>query len=72
MLRENLIDLEFVLELLPVKLPRLRDLDHNARMDLIDKGNASSPDPMDTGKLALNSGIHDYGSVIVIECDGDG
>jgi hypothetical protein len=57
MSREDLIDLEFFMKLLSLKLSRLWDLDYDARMDLIDKGNAASPNPVHTRKLALD--IHD-------------
>ena len=50
-----LIDLEFFLKLLCLKLAGFRDLDHDARMDLIDEGDASFPDPMHTRKLLLGS-----------------
>jgi hypothetical protein len=51
MLRKDLIDLEFSLKLLSLKVARFRDLDHDARMDLIDKGDASSPDPVHIREL---------------------
>lgn len=54
MSREDLIDLEFFTKLLFLKFSGLWDLDHDARMDLIDKGDASSPDPVHTRKLALD------------------
>jgi hypothetical protein len=56
-LQEDLIDLEFFMKLLSLKLSRLWDLDYNVRMDLIDKGNAASLNPVHTRKLALD--IHD-------------
>jgi hypothetical protein len=57
MSREDLIDLKFFTKLLFLKLSGLWDLDHDARMDLVDEGDASSPDPVHTRKLA--SDIHD-------------
>jgi hypothetical protein len=45
------------MELLPLKFSRLRDLDHDARVDLVNEGDTSSPDPMHTRESALN--IHD-------------
>lgn len=53
MLREDLIDFEFFTKLLSLKCSGLWDLDHDARMDLVDKGDASFPDPVHTRKLAL-------------------
>lgn len=53
MLREDLIDLQLFLKLLSLELPRLRDFDHNARMDFIDERDGSFPDPVYIGKLAL-------------------
>jgi hypothetical protein len=35
--RGDLIDLDFFLKLLSLHLPRVGDLDHDARMDLIDE-----------------------------------
>jgi hypothetical protein len=51
MLRKDLIDLEFFPKLLSLKFARFRDLDHDARMDLIDKGDASFPDPVHIREL---------------------
>lgn len=45
-LRKDLIDLEFSPELFSLKVARLRDFNHDVRMDLIDKGDAPFPDPM--------------------------
>jgi len=42
------------MELLPLKFSRLRDLDHDARVDLVNEGDTSSPDPVQTRELALN------------------
>jgi hypothetical protein len=42
------------MELLPLKFSRLRDLDHDARVDLINEGDTSSPDPVHSRELALN------------------
>ena len=50
----NLIDLEFFPKFLSLFLTRLRNLDHNERMDLIDKGDSSSPDPVHTRKLTFD------------------
>lgn len=61
MLRENLIYFEFLTKLFSLNLPGLGDLDHDARMDLIDKRDASSPDPVHIRKLALD--IHDVDTV---------
>lgn len=57
MLREDVIDLEFFMKLLSLKLSGLWDLDHDARVDLIDERDASPPDPVHTRKLALD--IHE-------------
>lgn len=54
MLRKDLIDLDFFLELLSLKLSGSRDLDHDARMDLVDKGDGSFPDPVHIRKLLLD------------------
>jgi hypothetical protein len=53
-LREYLIYLELFLKLFPLEFPRLWDFDHDARVDLINKRDASAPDPMNTWKLALD------------------
>lgn len=45
------------MELLPFEFPRLRNLDHDARMDLVDERNSSSPDPMHSREFAAD--IHD-------------
>jgi hypothetical protein len=43
------------MELLPLKFSRLRDLDHDARVDLVNEGDTSSPDPVHSRELvALN------------------
>lgn len=47
------------MELLPFEFPGLRDLDHNARVDLVNERDASAPDPVDAGILALD--IHGRG-----------
>lgn len=57
MSREDLIDLKFFTELFSFKISGLWDLDHDARVDLIDEGDASSPDPVHTRELVLD--IHD-------------
>jgi len=43
--------------LLLLKFSRLWDFDHDERVDLVDEGDASSPDPMHGRELALY--IHD-------------
>jgi hypothetical protein len=53
-LREYLIYLELFLKLFPLEFPRLRDFDHDARVDLVNERNASTPDPVNTWKLALD------------------
>jgi hypothetical protein len=55
MSRKYLIDLEFFEKLLSLILAGFWDLDHDARMDLIDEGDASFPDPVHTRKLLLDS-----------------
>jgi hypothetical protein len=45
------------MELLPLKLSRFRDLDHDVRVDLVNERDASPPNPVHSRKLALN--IHD-------------
>lgn len=55
MSRKDLINLEFFPKLLSLKLARFRDLNHDARMDLIDEGDGSFPDPVNTRKLLLDS-----------------
>lgn len=55
MARENLIDLELSLKLLSFKVAVFRDLDHDTRVDLIDEGDASFPDPTYIRKPLLNS-----------------
>lgn len=57
LLREYLIYLELFAELFPLEIPRLRDFDHDARMDLVNERDASTPDPVHPRKLALY--IHD-------------
>lgn len=52
--REYLIYLELLMELLPLEFPRLRRFDHDARVDLVNERDASAPDPVDTRILALN------------------
>jgi hypothetical protein len=52
--REGLINLEFSAKLFSLELSGLWHLGHNARMDLVDEGDASSPDPVHTRKLALD------------------
>lgn len=51
---KDFIDLEFFTKLFSLKLSRLWDLDRDARVYLIDERDASSPDPVDTRKLALD------------------
>lgn len=46
--REYLVYLELFLKLLPLKFPRFRDFDHDARVDLVNEGDASALDPVDT------------------------
>jgi hypothetical protein len=54
-LRKYFIDLDFMLKLLSFKLARLWDLDHNKRMDLIDKRDASMPNPVHARELLLDT-----------------
>lgn len=53
-LREYLIYLELFMELLLLKLPRLRDFDHDTRVDLVHERDTSTPDPVDSRILALD------------------
>jgi hypothetical protein len=55
--REGLINLDFSAKLFSLEVSGLWHLGHNARMDLVDEGDASSPDPVHTRKLALD--VHD-------------
>ena len=55
MSRKYFIDLDFMLELLSLKLARLGDFDHNTRMNLIDKRDASFPNPVHARELLLES-----------------
>lgn len=55
MSRKDLVDLDFFLKLFSLKLARFWDLNHDLRMDLIDKGDASFPDPVHIRKLLLGS-----------------
>lgn len=55
MSRKDLIDLNFFLKLFSLKLARLWDLNHNSRMDFIDEGDTSFPDPVHSRKLLLCS-----------------
>ena len=57
MLREDLINLDFFTKLLSLKFSRSWDLEQDARMDLVDEGDAPFPDPVHPRKLALD--IHD-------------
>lgn len=53
MSREDLVDLEFFLKLLSFKLSGFGDLDNDMRMDLVDEGDTSFPDPVYMGKLVF-------------------
>jgi hypothetical protein len=55
MSRKDIIDLKFFPKLLSLKLAGFRDLDHDARMDLIDERDGSFPDTVHTRKLLLDS-----------------
>lgn len=52
---EDVVNLDFFPELLPLEFTGFWDLHHDARMDLIDERDASSPDPVHIGKLVLDT-----------------
>lgn len=52
---EDVVNLDFFPELLPLEFPGFWDLHHDARMDLIDERDASFPDPVHIGKLVLDT-----------------
>jgi hypothetical protein len=51
------ISIFFFMKLLPFKFPRHWNLDHDARVNLVNEGDTYSPDPVHTRELALD--IHD-------------
>ena len=53
-LREYLIYFKLLLELLSLKSSRLRDFDHDTRIDLVYERDTSTPNPVDSGILALD------------------
>lgn len=53
MLREDLVNLKIVSKLFSLPLSRVWDLDHDARMDLIDERDGPFPDPIYARKLTL-------------------
>jgi hypothetical protein len=56
MLRKDLINLDFLPKLLSLKVAGFWDLYYDARVHLVDKGDASLPDPVHIGELL--SDIH--------------
>ena len=46
---------QLFIKLLSLKLPGLRDFDHDAGMDFADERDGSFPDPVHVGELALIS-----------------
>lgn len=55
MSREDVVNLDFFPELLPLEFTGFWDLHHDARMDLIDERDAPFPDPVHIGKLVFDT-----------------
>lgn len=55
------------MELSPLEFSRLRDLNHDARVDLVDERDTSSPDPVHIRELALD--IHGGCNKYDVRCE---
>lgn len=55
--RKNLLNFDFFLELLFLICSGLWDFDHDARMDFVDKRDASLPNPVYLGIIIMDSHI---------------